>query len=520
MLRINRNSLTWALNQALNYGDTDIFPEVFEFKAIEHSWNDMTNWLENEDVLNWNVRPPRRCITPKHQFGFRISTQLDPIDFLIFTAIVYEIGADLESRRVPKEERIVHSYRFSPQPDGRMFDEAYTYDSFMQRSKELVEEEYEWIVVADIADFFPRLYHHRVKNSLTKSTKKTNHALAIDNLLNGWNETYSYGIPVGSIASRLLAEVALDDVDRSLLSESTRYIRFSDDFRIFCKTKREAYEKLAFLANLLFENHGLTLQQHKTHILSKEDFIRCYIATEKEEEINTLSNAFEELISELGLGSMYEEIEWDDLTPEQQEEISELNLKGILEEQVAKEEINIPLTRFIIRRLAQLGSDDTLDLIMDSIDKLYPIIPDVVRYIQSIRNIDIPQKNEIGVKVLNLLGASTVSHLEYHRMWLLSLFTKNTEYDNEKRFAGIFSDWADQFTLRETILALGRSKQDEWFRMRKRHVFDFPVWIRRALLLGGSCLPVDERKHWYQSLEARLDPLEIAVLKWGRQNPF
>lgn len=520
MLKLNRSSIKWALEQALNYSDTDIFPEIFEFKTIQHSWDAIATWLENEDILTWNVRPARRCITPKHQFGFRISTQLDPIDFILFTAIIYEIGNDLEARRVSKIERIVHSYRFLPKPDGQMYDPDYNFDSFTDRSKELTGQDYDWIVVADIADFFPRLYHHRIKNSLTKCTTKVNHALAIDRLLNGWNETYSYGIPVGSAASRLLAEVALDDVDRALLSEGAVYIRFSDDFRIFCKTKKEAYEKLAFLANVLFENHGLTLQQHKTRILSKDNFVRSYLSTEKEEEINNLSAAFEIIISQLELRSMYEEIKWEDLSPDQQDQISELNLKGIIEEQVSQEEINIPLTKFVIRRLAQLGSVETLEIVLNNIDKLYPVIPDIVKYIQSIRDIDIPKKHEIGVRILDLLGNSTVSHLEFHRMWLLSLFTNNTEYDNEQRFAGVFSTWSDQFTQHQSILALGRSKQDEWFRMRKRNLFDFSNWLRRAILLGGSCLPTDERKHWYQSLESRLDQLELAVVKWARQNPF
>lgn len=238
--------------------------------------------------LNWNVRPKRHLLAPKHRYGFRISTQLDPINFLVFTALVYEAGIDIERRRVSKTENIVHSYRFDPKADGLMYDNAYNFGTFQEQSRLLAEEPTcNWVVTADIADFFPRLYHHRVKNSLSNCTNRTNHAIAIDHLLSNWNESYSYGIPVGCAVSRIVAENALDDIDKALLSEGTIFTRFSDDFRIFCSTKREACEKLAFLAYALFENHGLTLQQHKTRIISKETFLNIS-CTEEEEEINQM----------------------------------------------------------------------------------------------------------------------------------------------------------------------------------------------------------------------------------------
>jgi retron-type reverse transcriptase len=379
MLKLSRVSLEWALQQALNYGDTDIFPELFEFKAVEHDWGNIAQWLMEENILNWNVRPNRHLLIPKHRYGFRISTQLDPIDFLVFTALVYEIGIDIEGRRIPKTDNIVHSYRFDPKPDGLMFDKTYHYGTFQAQSRVLAEESRcNWVVTADIADFFPRLYHHRVKNSLSNCTNKTNHALAIDRLLSNWNESYSYGIPVGCAASRLIAENALDDIDKALLSEGTTFARFSDDYRIFCSTKREACEKLAFLAYVLFENHGLTLQQHKTRIISRETFLDI-ACTEEEAEINQMWQKYEKLASELGLSSFYDDIEWDNLSEEQQEKISELNLNELLDEQAILDEINIPMTRFILRRLAQMGSSDSFNQVVDNIDNLYPVIPDVVK---------------------------------------------------------------------------------------------------------------------------------------------
>lgn len=122
-LTIGTRALDWALTHALNRGDTDIFPPAFEFQAIEEDWSQVRTAIQGADALEWTVRPARRCLAPKHRFGFRISTQLDPLDFLIYTALIHETGVKLESRRVPVAEQIVHSYRFDPNSDGRMFSE-------------------------------------------------------------------------------------------------------------------------------------------------------------------------------------------------------------------------------------------------------------------------------------------------------------------------------------------------------------------------------------------------------------
>ncbi|WP_341477987.1 reverse transcriptase domain-containing protein, partial [Proteus mirabilis] len=49
--------------------------------------------------------------------------------------------------------------------------------------------------------------------------------------------------------------------------------RYVDDFVIFCETREEAHSILTLLSKKLMENEGLTLQKHKTNILSKDEFV-------------------------------------------------------------------------------------------------------------------------------------------------------------------------------------------------------------------------------------------------------
>ena len=516
MLKLKLDSLDWALNLALKYRDTDIFPSVFEFEAIQHN-NSLISKIADENILEWSVRGLRKCLTPKHRYGFRVATQLDPLDFLIYTALVYEIGSDLENRRIPINEGIVHSYRFSPNADGQIYDVSFNYSSFNERTKQILQDSnFRYVLVADIADFFPKIYTHRVENALRLATTRTNHAKAINDLIKQWNFTVSYGIPVGPTVSRLIAEVTISDVDQALLSEKITYVRFSDDFRIFCRSQREAYKYLVFLANVLFDSHGLTLQQHKTRILTTELFEENYLYSEDKRVLRGLSKKFNEIVPHIG----YEKIRWTDLTSEQQSQIQSLSLVEILQEQASSEEIDVALCRKVLQILTQLDDAEAISIVSNNIDNLYPVFPYVVDYIKSVSFIEPQRKIEIGTKIRKLLDDSNISHLEFHRMWLLSIFSQNAGFNQEQEFATLHSKYTDSFSSRELILGLGSSHQDYWFSSRKQKVFELEPWQRRAVLFAGSCMGVDERKHWYDFLEPRLDPLELAVTKFARANPI
>lgn len=224
MLRLKRQSLNWALKHALRLGDTDVFPSQFEFEAIKHDWLAISKFLLNEDIHNWKTRPLRSLLSPKSRYGFRIITQLDPFDFLIFAALVYEIGANLEAHRLPVRDKIVFSHRFKPDSEGRLYDRTIGYNQFQERAEHLASaSKCTHVAVTDIADFYPRIYSHPLENALADCTRKRAHVTAIRKLLAGWNETETHGIPVGSAPSRLLAEITIRDVDEALLAHGVVY---------------------------------------------------------------------------------------------------------------------------------------------------------------------------------------------------------------------------------------------------------------------------------------------------------
>ncbi len=122
MLRLNPSSLDWALEHVKRFADTDVLPLPFEYSAIEDVWTDIKAYLLAQDVMNWKVRPHRTLLAPKSRYAFRVVTQLDPLDFLIFAALVHEIAKDVEAIRVPASSNVVFSYRLLPAAGGQLFD--------------------------------------------------------------------------------------------------------------------------------------------------------------------------------------------------------------------------------------------------------------------------------------------------------------------------------------------------------------------------------------------------------------
>ena len=521
MLRLQPASLDWALQHALNYGDTDLFPHAFEFRAIEHDWARVRATLEAVDLDTWQVRPHRQCLAPKGRYAFRVTTQLDPLDFLLYTAAVYEIGPQLEAARVSPAREVVFSYRFSPEADGKMYADDIGYPEFTGKTRLLVDDPaVTHVAVTDIADFYPRVYHHPLENALGAATNAADHVRCIQKLLSGWSAYVSHGLPVGNAASRLLAEIDIADIDEALLASGVNFVRFNDDYRIFTGSATEAYRHLASLASQLYEVHGLTLQPKKTLVLPVEEFKRRYLREPEEREVDALRQRFRELLNDIGVQDEYATLDYGDLEDEQKALIDELNLRAIFEAEAAEDEPDLGLLRFVLRRAGQLGSAELVESILGHIESIHLVSPDIVGYLSQLRHLTHGQKAALGSRWLDLLEDSVLTELEYHRTWALNVFSSGRDWNNEARLVPLLGILPDTFSRREILLALGRAHASHWFYANRRNLFNESPWVRRAFLAGASCMPPDQRRHWYRSIEARLDPLDSAVVRWARDNPF
>lgn len=271
-----KKSIKAAIQNIAEFGDTDIFPYSFERhifrdkpellqKALEEIHKNLADHLAEYEPDNVTT------LAAVGYTGFRWATQIDPLWNAYYLALVIEMGEAIEKERIPVSEKTVFSYRFiTPQADGSIFDEKVNWRAFMESSRELAKT-LPFVIVCDIADFYARVYHHRVDNALKWLKTKQDIVKRIVELLGKFSGDVSYGLPVGGPASRLLAELVLHNVDKLLRSEGVKFCRFVDDYRVFCTTREEAYEHLILISEKLF-NEGLSLQKNKTRILTAKEF--------------------------------------------------------------------------------------------------------------------------------------------------------------------------------------------------------------------------------------------------------
>ena len=460
----------------------------------------------------------RTFLSPKGWIGYRMATQLDPLDTLLLTALVYEVGNDIERTRIPQRDYIVLGYRFQPNNRGRLYSKRFTYDTFRKQSLTLARHFQDgWVVMTDIADFYPRLYTHRLENALDEAIPHA-HARVITKLIKNWNKGVSFGVPVGLAASRLLAELCISDIDSLLVANQIKYCRYSDDFRLFTSTRSEALERLVFLVKALYNSHRLTLQEAKTEVISANEFRQRFRGTAEQRTRSSLERSFLDIVDHLEIDS-YGAIEYEDLDPEQQDAVKELNLYSIVVDQVTRNQrIDISFLGFALRRLSQIGGADVDlgKLLISKIDRLTPVFHDVVMVLGQIKLVDPVRFPQLINGLLSLLDHPHLSHLEYFRVWILILF-QDKFAERSSRWQVLYEQFGDSLTRRELLLTMGAANQQAWIRMNKDAVQNLGPWERRAFICAASCLPKDEAKYWFKFVRNHGE-LDRWIVTWAIKN--
>jgi hypothetical protein len=149
----------------------------------------------------------------------------------------------------------------------------------------------------------------------------------------------------------------------------------------------DAREALEDLARALFENHGLTLQPEKTEIMTADDYRERFALAPDRVEAESLTTRFRDLLDRAGVADRYsEDIEYDDLPADVQEEIDGLNLEEVFDEQINEDPIDPIVIRILLHRLGQLDINVSAS-VLDNLRNLSPVMDSVIRYLQHLRDI-------------------------------------------------------------------------------------------------------------------------------------
>lgn len=136
--------------------------------------------------------------------------------------------------------------------------------------RELMDE-CEWIVDADLRDFFGTVHHGPLIDMIAEQVsdgrilKLVRQMLEAGYMENGKKYATPNGTPQGSVVSPLFSNIYLNRFDHEMTARGYRLTRFADDWVVLCKTQTEAARALRD-ARTILGSLGLTLHSDKTKI--------------------------------------------------------------------------------------------------------------------------------------------------------------------------------------------------------------------------------------------------------------
>lgn len=287
---------TDVLDNALDYIEatsaSDFFPMPFEFEAIRSYWDSIRDALSRIDLLGYVATEPMRIFAPKHRSLVRPVDILDPIDSLLYTGLCLHLAPDIQERRDEYQDDVVFSWIYDKEALGTKDTFAGDWNEFAKIRTDKLEDN-DFVATADIADFFWKVYQHKVENAVAAICDEYS-ARALKKMLNIWSDNHSYGIPIGPHASNIFAEAVLIQIDDILVQERTEFVRWNDDYFIFGSSEDECVAFLHKLGYRLYR-YGLSLNQAKTRVLSTGKYFE-----EEERRYDPLDHIRDRIVEPVG----------------------------------------------------------------------------------------------------------------------------------------------------------------------------------------------------------------------------
>ncbi|WP_291366073.1 RNA-directed DNA polymerase [Acetobacter sp. UBA5411] len=281
MVKIQKDHFLRAALEIGYSGDNDTLPYDLDASFIKDKAADLASlcfaFFQSVDTglvgkpttfMNGLVIVSERLLVPSGPHGFRFTTKIHPFWNLYLNGLGLAIAETNEAQRSAR----AHSYRLASQGPS-FFDRTRSWRAYKLATLNEPDLEAEGAVViqTDIASFYEHIYHHRLENIVKDLASESTLAMQIDRILNKLAAGRSFGLPVGGQCARILAEVMMTPIDRSLTDAGLIWHRYVDDYTLICRSQQEAYKALSELSHALAD-YGLSLNRSKTTFLSAKHY--------------------------------------------------------------------------------------------------------------------------------------------------------------------------------------------------------------------------------------------------------
>jgi hypothetical protein len=519
-----------AIGNITEHGDTDIFPFPIEnliFFDKKEAVVGLLIDLDNDFSSCLASSPPSNysALTPVGYTGFRWATQIDPLWNAYLLGLVLSIATDIENSRIPKHENVVFSYRYNPHDaDGTLFDKEFNWRSFMERSIVLAKQN-SFVVSCDISEFYSRLNHHRLENALKQLDLKGDQIFKIKALLSNFSGTYSFGIPIGGPAARILSELLLGQIDKLLRLEGIQFCRFADDYHIFSDSYEDAFRSLVFLSERLLLNQGLQLQKAKTKIMSGAEFIATSpIGNDDDAPADESSSDIKEQSQNL----MRFAIRFDPYSPTAagdyellRAELEKFDILSLLKTELVKSRIHISLSKKIVSAVRYIRNSQRDEAILSLVSNetlLYPIYSNVLWVVKILYDELADEMKEKVIQHVRKLvkERSHAMQIDLTLSYAIRLLSCSAGPENEETLNRVFKETSSITVRRDIILAMAKWKAWYWLSDLRSSFRTLSPAERRAFLVASYVL-TDEGRHWRDHIKQELSPFELLVRTWASE---
>lgn len=515
-----------ALKNIVRHGDTDIFPFPIENHIFHDKPDEVVALLAALDVdirRSLAERPAVNvgALAPVGYTGFRWALQIDPLWNAAYLSWVLSIADQIEAARQPIDRHKVYSYRFNwDETDATCFDRAITWRTFINRAIEKANAS-SFVVTCDISEFYLRINHHRIENALQHLPNSQYATPRIKHFLANLSGTYSFGLPVGGPASRMIAELVLSQIDSLLTANEIDFIRYADDYYLFTESPDQSFKSLVTLTRLLIDNQGLQLQKSKTRIMSSAEFIAS----------NPLVHDDEEADIEAPLGAarqalMSINVHYDPYSPTADEdyesikdELDKYPVMEIIRAEIKKSRVDVALARrlaTITRHLQGALLEDAIKTLIENDDILYPVYYNILITAKDVFNKLGSQTQEfVLAHVGNLIrNQARVMAIDLNIQYAIRLLSMRFSDSRSAILSGIFRSDRNEAVKRDVILALAKWGDWHWLSDLKNRFRALSDLERRAFIIASYGLG-DEGIHWRKHLRHEFSPIEQVVRDWA-----
>lgn len=509
--RLSPTSLLHAIKHLCKYGDTDVFPHLPELAFLREQEAEIIEELKKLDLDTYSPGSAVEAVAPKSRYGFRIVHQLPILDTVLLLAAVVEIGGPIEAQRAAVAGLEAFSYRFAADGKGSLFRTDRTYKDWLNAQLTFIQSnlKIKQVTVTDISDFYARINFHRLENLLDEAAQNHGAARYIKKHIKLIRAKQSFGLPVGGSAARLLAELALTDTDRALQHDGRLATRFVDDFRIFLRADENPYDVLAFLAEQLGINEGLSLNVAKTTVYTRTEFL-----TYLKKLLTDVSDEAEGTALGVLTADLYFD---DDPDPDELKKLMSMNLLGFLQEEVGKDAFDLGHIKVIFRALKIAKPIGASDYLATNFAELVVFAKEVVLLMQVLQAENPGCFDNLTDAVIDTVLASPASSIQLIRTWLLELFVRGTV---PIAVAGIkkLEALSSPLDRRQLHLIRGRIADKNFFRKNKTAFSQLSALEQPSFIWGASCLPKDEYEKWLSTIKPMfVMPTGAHFLKWSEK---